>query len=249
MSGPEDIYNDELGQAFCKKHMRESCHVCGYDFTPLNNMVMIDKGLKKPPSKIEKLSEEKVMIESAIKFMENNMRRDPSARELMKEDMDYHLKQLAECEKKIARLLEEGQVTSQDVAKTLQQEQMKEQGKQAELAAVTQAWSQQNPGKSHMQYGGEETQQLFDKFAQAPPSSLIDRPDKLSCNYCDKSSAVKLMCCARCKKVLYCGVECQKVTSSAYYSLLVLTSYNPSVLSLLVSWYTLLYFTLQLSTR
>eukprot|EP01034_Spumella_vulgaris_P024662 gene24662-31031_t len=77
------------------------------------------------------------------------------------------------------------------------------------MAAIKNAWAKQNPGKTTMEFGGEDTQKLYDQFAAAPPSAGIDRTDKLTCGYCGKSSAERLMLCSRCKCVAYCDKECQ----------------------------------------
>lgn len=80
---------------------------------------------------------------------------------------------------------------------------------QAELAAVTSAWSKQNPGKTSMEFGGPETQKLYEQVAALPPSASISRADKYTCDYCNKSSTEKLMICSRCRNVAYCNRDCQ----------------------------------------
>lgn len=86
---------------------------------------------------------------------------------------------------------------------------IEEQAKsEIERQALVQAWARQNPGQTHMEVGGPETQQLYDEVL-AKPAAKENRAENYSCAYCGKSSTVKLKACARCLKVSYCGKECQ----------------------------------------
>jgi len=60
-----------------------------------------------------------------------------------------------------------------------------------------------------MEYGGPETQKIYDQVA-APPPTKQKRADLYSCTFCKAVSTTKLMCCSRCKKSSYCSRECQK---------------------------------------
>ena len=85
------------------------------------------------------------------------------------------------------------------------------QDKQSEVAAVASAWSKQNPGKTKMEYGGDETQNLFEQVAAPPPSANSTRRDRLICDYCGKSHNEKIKLCCRCWCVAYCDKECQTI--------------------------------------
>jgi MYND finger len=57
-----------------------------------------------------------------------------------------------------------------------------------------------------MEFGGKETQALYDKVAAAPPSGR--------CAHCLREAAAKK--CARCKAVRYCSKECQTAAWKAH---------------------------------
>jgi hypothetical protein len=198
----DNMWTDDIGRCYCKAHRREQCHVCCYDFDMLNRQAEINAGIRKPPSEIETLAEQRGMLLKGIKFMDDNRQlRDP-------ENYTFHLNELKKVEKRLAELKSTGADVG-SITSALQAAQLKERARDAEMAAITAAWSKENPGKTTMEFGGPETQKLYDQFASAPPSASIDRTDKLVCGYCGKSSTERLMLCSRCKAVAYCDKECQ----------------------------------------
>jgi MYND finger len=75
----------------------------------------------------------------------------------------------------------------------------------AELAAIYQAHRAGGGGRV-MEFGGKETQALYDKVAAAPPSGR--------CAHCLREAAAKK--CSPCKAVRYCSKECQTAAWKAH---------------------------------
>ena len=198
----EDMWVDEIGRCFCKKHKREECHVCCYDFEMMNRQAEINAGLRKPPSEMDKLAEKQTMLLNGIKFMKSNQQppNDPN--------FVMHTNELEQVEKRMAELRVAGE--SAALGDAILAAEQKQRSRDIELAAMTEAWAKKNPGKDVFEFGGAETQEIYDQVASKPPSAAIDRTDKLVCGYCGKSSAEKLRLCSQCKSVAYCGTECQK---------------------------------------
>eukprot|EP00536_Pseudo-nitzschia_multiseries_P003487 jgi/Psemu1/236739/estExt_Genewise1.C_540036 len=84
----------------------------------------------------------------------------------------------------------------------------RERSGRVELDALTHAMSRMNPGRTEMEIGGEESQKIYDELIRGPKPK-DNRGDFYTCAYCNKTSAVKLDVCNRCKKVSYCSRECQ----------------------------------------
>lgn len=124
---------------------------------------------------------------------------------------DMNLQGLAEGKAGIEALLRSGKATQAEVAAATRKYAEKNQAADAERAAVLQAWSKANPGKSTMEYGGKETQEFYDKVAAKPPSAAAAAIDKRTCSWCGASSGTqKLLACAACHTAYYCGKTCQK---------------------------------------
>ena len=205
MAGLGDMRVDDIGKYFCAKHRREICHECCCDYEILNHQVEIQKGIRKPLSEIQTLAEQKTMLRKGINFMINNRTpaNDPN--------LVFHFSELRKIEQRLSDLRSNSDADL-EISNAINAAVLKQQARDAEMVAVASAWAKQNPGKTSMEFGGIETQQLFDQFAAAPPSALNNRADSLVCGYCGKSSAHKLKLCSRCKNVAYCGTECQTVS-------------------------------------
>ncbi|CAB9519791.1 expressed unknown protein [Seminavis robusta] len=96
---------------------------------------------------------------------------------------------------------------------------MKEHRHAAELRTIGQAWQRENPGQQVMQFGGPETQRLYDQFVAPPPQRADDnkpRADKYTCAFCGKASDKKMACCSICKLTSYCSRNCQKTAWKAH---------------------------------
>jgi hypothetical protein len=174
----------------------------------MNRQTEIREGIRKEPSEIEKLAEQRVILQNGIKFMlEQNQ-------PYMKENLLFHQSELKKVDKKL-KTLSSGAVTN-EVSEAMRAAVQKSDGNEAEMRAIQSAWAKQNPGKTVMEFGGEETQKLFDQFAALPPSADIQRGDVLTCGYCGKSDTQKLHLCSRCKMVAYCNKECQTAAWSGH---------------------------------
>eukprot|EP01036_Dinobryon_divergens_P024903 gene24903-33394_t len=168
----------------------------------INRQVEINAGLRKPPSEMEKLAEEQTMLSNGIKFMISN-RQPPNDPNFV-----MHTNELERVERRMAELRGTGESTA--LSDAIRAAEQKQRSRDTEMAAMTEAWAKKNPGKDVFEFGGAETQEIYDQVASKPPSAAIDRTDKLVCGYCGKSSAEKLRLCSQCKSVAYCGTECQK---------------------------------------
>jgi hypothetical protein len=202
-----DVYTDEIGRCYCSAHRRDSCHECFLDFVMPNEMVEAQAGLRKPPSRAEELAKEKVMLERGIDYM---MKRLPSTQEQsMRDNLDYHQKELARVEKELKKLRAKGKSEEIQKAITAQVEQGRAQD--ADLQSLSRAYAKKHPGATTFEVGGKETQELYDQFVAKPPSSKEDQADDpYTCSYCRKNSTKELPSCARCKKQAYCSKACQK---------------------------------------
>jgi len=200
------LWHDEIGRMFCVKHRREECNQCYVDYSPMNRQVEIDLGIRKPPSEIQTLAEQHTMCMNGIKFLRQNMSHANMSHE-MDENLAFHLEHLQKVEKRLEDLRSTG--ASNEISEALRASQLKAQDKQSEVAAVASAWSKQNPGKTKMEYGGDETQNLFEQVAAPPPSANLTHRDRLICDYCSKSHNEKIKLCSRCWCVAYCDKECQ----------------------------------------
>jgi len=198
----DNMYTDEIGRCYCEKHRREKCHQCCYDFESMNRQTEIDEGLRKPPSEVETLTEQRGMLIRGIKFMQDNRQpeNDPN--------MVFHRTELARIEKRLKELQLVGK--SNEISEAMRATDLKNRAHDVEMAAVLEAWSKQNPGKTSMEFGGDDHQKIYDKVASLPPSAGIDQVDLRTCGYCGKSSSEKILVCSRCRAVAYCNRECQK---------------------------------------
>ena len=201
-----DIETDEIGRCFCKEHHREVCHECCMDFQPTNRMTEEEAGLVKKRSKVEKLAEELAQAMYALKGMENMVPR-PNKRVFAQSRKWYK-----DTEAKLNKLKEQGEDVDAAMKKAIEVEQQKEM----EKMALMQAWGRQNPGQNVMEFGGAETQKLFEQFAATPNREGSSRVDLRTCAYCHKASVEELKFCARCKKVSYCNRNCQKSAWKAH---------------------------------
>lgn len=202
-SSPKITFADKVGRWFCYAHRRDRCHECGYDFVRMNEMAEVSAGLRKPPSKVEKLAEEKVGILTSLEALKSGQYGVgmPSIRILWLES------ELRRYDRKLSLEAKKGA----DINQAIFNAQEKKRAQDAGLEAVKQAWARENPGQRVMECSGENTQRLWDKFAAKPPSAAAAAPDLQTCAYCGKASPNKaLPVCTVCKRVAYCNRECQK---------------------------------------
>jgi hypothetical protein len=158
--------------------------------------------LHRPQTEVEKLAEQFVMCEKGLAYIKLNKMDDPGG---------GNAKGLAEAKAGIQKLLQSGQTKQGEVDNAMRKYRDKSEASDAELRAVQQEWSKANPGKTTMEFGGEETQKLYDKVAAKPPSATAAVVDNRTCSWCGTSSGVrKLLSCSGCHAAYYCNQECQK---------------------------------------
>eukprot|EP00985_Skeletonema_marinoi_P023632 scaffold15840_cov142-Skeletonema_marinoi.AAC.6 len=199
---------DEYGRAFCKEHNRDICHDCGLDFRDMNRMAEEDAGLKKKRSEVEQTAE---MIAVCLYALNGMERMRPRPNEAIFENNRQRLK---EYQDKLQSLKDAGE---EGVDEALRKACEKQNVSEIQMRGLMQAWSKQNPGKTTMEIGGEETQKLYEQFI-APPVKTSSKPkaEKWTCDYCNKTSIKKLPMCTRCKTVSYCNRECQVAAWKAH---------------------------------
>lgn len=201
----EETYKDEIGRMFCTKHRREICHECCYDFADMNRMYEEDAGLRQPKTELEKAAEEALTMSDALIRMRREMGMGPGD-PVYEQNRSY-----AEEKQELFDTLK-ATAEPQEIEAAMRKAIDKIQKQHADRNAIIQAWAKENPGKREMEFGGPETQRLYDEFAAAPTLSVknsTQRVDKFTCSYCGKASAKKLDCCSRCKLASYCNATCQ----------------------------------------
>lgn len=175
-------------------------------FEPTNRMAEEDAGLVKKRSEAEKVAEERAQAIAALRGMEQMVPR-PSE-EVFEQTREW----LRASERKLKELKRRGEDPDSAMKKAMEVERQKELEKQAML----QAWGRNNPGKNVMEFGGPETQRIFENFVAPPPQSDQAAVDLFTCAYCKNISEVELKYCARCRKVVYCNRDCQKKAWKAH---------------------------------
>ncbi|ORY32416.1 hypothetical protein BCR33DRAFT_856508 [Rhizoclosmatium globosum] len=94
------IASDAVGRNFCGPHKKDMCHICGMDFRMTNELAEIRAGLRPEPTKLQKLAEERTILQRGISFMRGPAGVPP----VMKANYDFHVQQLAKVEKEIEEL-------------------------------------------------------------------------------------------------------------------------------------------------
>ncbi|KAL7494946.1 hypothetical protein ACHAWT_003550 [Skeletonema menzelii] len=203
-----EITNDEYGRAFCKEHNRDFCNVCCMDFRDTNRMAEENAGLKKKRTEVEEVADMVAVCMYALQGMERMYPRPSEA--IFEQNRQW----LKEHQDKLQRLKDSGE---EGVDEALRKACEKQNVTDIQMRGLMQAWSKQNPGKTTMEVGGEETQKLYDQFI-APPTNTSSKPkaEKWTCDYCNKTSVKKLPMCIRCKTVSYCNKECQVAAWKAH---------------------------------
>jgi hypothetical protein len=206
----DDIINDEIGRTYCKEHSREVCHICCMSFDIQNRMAEEGAGLRKKKTEVENAAEEKATAMYALRGMEQMVPRPTEA--VWEMNREY----LRRADEKLKRFEDAGEDVQSAMRKAIEETNKMEM----EQNALMQGWSKKNPGKTHFEMGGPETQKLYDEIL-ANPSVKTNRSEAFTCDYCNKSATVKLMLCSRCKKVSYCKKDCQVAAWKAHKKLCV----------------------------
>jgi hypothetical protein len=204
------IQMDEIGRTFCKQHRREVCHECCMSFDIQNRMAEENAGLIKKKTELEVAAARKALVVSALEGMELMIPR-PSP-EVFETNRGY----LREAEEKLKKFAAQGKDVDTPYREALEAE----RAKRMETDALVQAWSKENPGATEFNFGGPESQKLYEKVA-ATPTISSNRAEVYTCYYCKDTSTEKLSMCGRCKKVSYCSKECQRAAWQAHKTLCV----------------------------
>mmetsp|Transcript_14684 Transcript_14684/g.21668 ORF Transcript_14684/g.21668 Transcript_14684/m.21668 type:complete len:316 (-) Transcript_14684:84-1031(-) len=202
--GIGEITHDEYGRCFCKDHHRETCNECCLSFD--NRHIEEKVGLRKKRSEVELVAEQKAIILSALRGMEQ-MRPRPN-----KEVFEQHYEFLRQAEEKLERFAAAGE----DVESALTKANDREMASELERMALGQALSKQNPGQTKFNLGGQEHQRIFEDFISPPASKSKGKAEAFTCDFCGVTSVVKLQLCSRCRKVAYCNKSCQKAAWKAH---------------------------------
>uniref|UniRef100_A0A7S4ULF1 MYND-type domain-containing protein n=1 Tax=Ditylum brightwellii TaxID=49249 RepID=A0A7S4ULF1_9STRA len=202
--GLMDSYTDEVGRMFCTEHGRDYCHVCCVDYRMGNRVQEEAAGLRKK-DEVEDAARMYATCLRALRGMER-MHPRPSE-EIFAQNRQWRDEQKALLDK----FAEEGH----DVAPVIQKAIVREESDELEMNAMTEQMARMNPGQTHFEIGGEESQKIYDEFIR-PPKTKSTRGDYFTCAYCGKTSDKKLLMCSRCKTYSYCGRECQKAAWPAH---------------------------------
>jgi len=232
----EETYEDEIGRLFCDKHRREICHECCFDFEPMNRDREEDAGLRAPKTELEIAAEDLVVANSSLQaarkeFGWSNLRpgENPAYDHLMENQVTK--------QEEWNTYIRDNNVSLLDANAAMRKALEKEHKSKMELEAVKQAWAKENPGKRVMEYGGPDTQRLYDQVASAPVLSAKnkDRVDLHTCSYCGKASVEILSECERCRHACYCNRDCQVKAWKAHKSVCVRVKEEPKSLKI-ITW-------------
>eukprot|EP00977_Amphora_coffeiformis_P022399 scaffold10860_cov182-Amphora_coffeaeformis.AAC.16 len=194
---------DKIGRCYCKEHRREVCHECCLAFDVSNRYAEEAAGLRKKRTPVEEAAEEKAIVMFALRGMER-MRPRPSDAVFAE-----HRELSRQADKKLRTF------PRADVEAAMKKAIDEQARSEIDRNALFQAWAAEHPGETHFEMGGRQTQDLYDKVV-AKPTAKDTRAENFTCAYCHKTSTKKLLCCARCKTVSYCGKDCQKAAWKAH---------------------------------
>jgi len=217
----EDTEHDDIGRIFCKKHHRDYCHVCGFDFRDLNRVMEEEKGLRQKRSPVEEAAEMWAVCSYALLGMERMSSRPSEA--VFEQNRHY----LKEFEEKLRSFAEAGE----DVETAKKRAMERQMASEVEQSAILQEMVRQNPGQRHFQMGGPASQKIYEQVAQAPKGKK-GRADMFTCAFCGKTASEKLKMCSRCKMVSYCSRECQVEHWKVHKKECIESSKNPKSLPL-----------------
>jgi tetratricopeptide (TPR) repeat protein len=152
-----EVYTDDVGRCFCDCHRRVSCHECCLDFTEGNRFVEEDNGLRPKRTAVEDLVEQLFMLQDGIRHMQANWQ------EFHRPNMEFHQTELKRVNEELQALHTSGEASTSEVSAARQKFGAQYDAKHREMAAMSREWSKQNPGNTTWEFGGEETQQIYEK--------------------------------------------------------------------------------------
>jgi hypothetical protein len=193
----EETISDNIGRMFCQ-HNRDFCQICCVDYRMGNRVMEEAAGLRKKETEVEEAARMYATTLRALRGMERMVPR-PSE-QVFQQNRDWRDEYKAK--------LDQFALQGEDVESAIRKAIDVERSSELENEAIMQAMARKNPGQTQFELGGEESQKLYDEFVRAPDSKA-NRADYYTCAYCGKTGTKKLLQCSRCKKVSYCGKECQ----------------------------------------
>jgi hypothetical protein len=120
----------------------------------------------------------------------NGENASPTFREGFEENRQYKLR----AEEMLRQFANQGE----DVETAKRKAMEKQNTADIEMQAMMQAMSRRHPSQREFEFGGSETQEIYDRFLKAPEGKS-GRAEKFTCGYCDKTRCI----------VSYCSRECQ----------------------------------------
>jgi hypothetical protein len=78
-------------------------------------------------------------------------------------NMELHQSELKRANEELQALLASGEASNSEVADVRQKFGAQYDAKDREMAAIYREWCKQNPGKKMMEFGGKETQRIYEK--------------------------------------------------------------------------------------
>lgn len=218
--GLPEMHTDEVGRMFCV-HNRDYCHICHCDHRPMNRTIEEEAGLRKKTTPVEEAAKMYATASRALRGMER-MKPRPSE-EVFEENRRWKEEQ----EEKLRRFQEEGE----DVEAAIRRAVDEERSSELEMEAMVQSMSRLNPGQTEFEFGGAESQRIYDEFVKGPKEKST-RCDIYTCSYCGDTGTKKLQRCSRCQKAHYCSTECQKAAWPAHKKECVRAEKEPKKLNL-----------------
>ena len=208
-----ETVTDEAGRCFCKAHNRDVCHECCCDYRPMNEYAEIAAGLRPEKSRLEELAIDIEMLKAGIAHGRQNPQ-DQGAAGLLKFNQDMLAKSQAEWRELAPQ-------SPAEAAAAVEKARRKQYQTEAEREGMMQGLAAANPGQTRIEFGGPQTQEVFEQVASLPPSAAkagsdMAHADMRTCDYCKAGSATKLQKCSRCMSVAYCSKECQRSAWKAH---------------------------------
>ena len=194
------VHSDEIGRLYCDAHRQARCNVCMMDFEKINAQQEQQAGLTREDTAAELLAEDESNLRAGLKFMEGN--KDRSS-----ENYNFHVMKLKEI------ILKKLSMTEAELEQFRVRLEKCDGKKRANYAALSSVASKVAPSSSG---GRVEIDDHFLKELEKLEGNLTtgvkgeELGDKLTCSWCRTvARPEKLSKCGRCKKVSYCGKDCQ----------------------------------------
>ncbi|GMH74787.1 hypothetical protein TrRE_jg4954 [Triparma retinervis] len=194
------VYSDEIGRLYCDAHRQARCDVCMMDFEQINAQQEQQAGLTREDTAAELLAEDESNLRAGLKFMEGNNDRSS-------ENYTFHVTKLKEV---IMKKLSMSEAELEQFRVRLEKCDGKKRSNYAALSSAASKVVGPSGG------GRVEMDDNFLKALGELKGNMTtgvkgeELGDKLKCSWCRKVAGTeKFSKCSRCRKVYYCGKECQ----------------------------------------